>query len=79
MVEGGTRIISSFLSQKLVDHLVLTIAMMFINGFHLTALHNGVSSSLQISRNLPRLNNPGCKWLGDDLIIWGDFVCPDST
>lgn len=77
MVEGGARIISSFLSEKLVDHLVLTIAMVYIGGFHLSLLQNSLPEIIQIKQPVPRLDRPGYKWYGNDLIIWGDFVYSD--
>jgi GTP cyclohydrolase II len=72
MVEGGARIITSFLSERLVDHLVLTVAPKLIGGM----------------RGIRRLARPGfvcfphlrhlChQWLEDDLILWGDPVWED--
>ncbi len=42
MVEGGARVITSFLSQRLVDWIVITIAPTFLGGLH--ALENPLIS-----------------------------------
>jgi GTP cyclohydrolase II len=67
MVEGGARVITSFLTQGLADRLVLTIAPRFLGG--LSAIEPG--KGLQL--DLPSLRNIGYQRLGDDLIAWGDF------
>jgi 3,4-dihydroxy 2-butanone 4-phosphate synthase/GTP cyclohydrolase II len=67
MVEGGASIITSFLSQQLVDHVVLTIAPMVIGGLHAV---NG--SEKPDRKSFPRLNNLRHQRLGDDMVIWGD-------
>ena len=69
MVEGGTRIITSFLSDRLVDSVVLTIAPRLIGGVravrklrHLDSVH------------LPRLDNVRYQQLEDDMIMWGQPI-----
>ncbi len=62
MVEGGARVIRAFLSQGLADHLVLTIAPLFVGGLH------AVEGLLP---DFPRLEEVGYERLGDDLIVWG--------
>ena len=64
MVEGGARIITSFLSERLVDSVVLTIAPMFVGGLH-------AASRLA---HLHRLHNVHHQQLGADLIVWGDLT-----
>lgn len=64
MVEGGARIITSFLREKLADQLVLTIAPCFLGGYRAV----GDFRSKQQLKDLHMRN------LDDDLIICGDFV-----
>jgi GTP cyclohydrolase II len=64
MVEGGARIITSFLSARLVDYIVLTIAPMFVGGVHATGR----------LAHFPRLHNMHHQHLGPDLIVWGDLA-----
>ncbi len=74
MVEGGARVISNFLSQQLVDRVVLTIAPMFVGG--LNAL-DGQKRPFP-SPHLPRLNNLRYQRLGDDMIVYGDVAWPEN-
>lgn len=67
MVEGGARIITSFLAERLVDHIVLTVAPRLVGGIravrrfaHAGAVH------------FPRLRNLRYQWLEDDLVLWCD-------
>jgi GTP cyclohydrolase II len=67
MVEGGAAIITSFLAERLVDHLVLTVAPMVVGGLP------AVSRSGERGRNyFPHLRNLRHERLGDDLVFWGD-------
>jgi 3,4-dihydroxy 2-butanone 4-phosphate synthase/GTP cyclohydrolase II len=74
MVEGGTEILTSFLRQRLVNHLILTVAPTFIGG-------KSVLKSLQPAgadeATYPRLQNIQYRWLGDDLILEGDPAWPE--
>ena len=69
MVEGGARVITSFLSQRLADRLVLTIAPIIIGGLRVVEPEATLVSQ-------PRLKNPGYERLGDDLIVWGALSYP---
>jgi len=67
MVEGGARIITSFLAERLVDHIVLTVAPRLVGGIravrrltHADPVH------------LPRLRNLRYQWLEEDLVLWSD-------
>ena len=67
MVEGGARIITSFLAERLVDHIVLTVAPRLVGGIravrrltHADPVH------------LPRLRNLRYQWLAEDLVLWCD-------
>lgn len=65
MVEGGARVITSFLAGALADWLVITIAPVFVGGVR--ALEGGDVSAL------PSLLNPSSAQIGEDVIIWGDL------
>lgn len=69
MVEGGARVITSFLSAGLVDSLVITIAPIFVGGLHAVE-HLAVNGNSQL---YPRPENLEVKQLGKDLILWGNF------
>lgn len=64
MVEGGARVITSFLSQELVDLLVLTISPRLVGGLHTP------SELLPIP---PVLTAPAWTSLGDDQVVWGSL------
>ena len=73
MVEGGARIITSFLRERMVDHLVLTVAPRFVGGLR------GVRKLGQAGSVChPRLRNLRHQRLGEDLIFWGDPVWEDE-
>jgi len=63
MVEGGARVIASFLRQQLVDQVLLTIAPCFVGG--LPAL------GALLPDGFPRLMDTQVELLGEDTIIWG--------
>ena len=73
MVEGGSRVITSFLSEQLVDYIILTIAPVLVGGLQ------AVGDLKRSWRNrCPRLVNMGHQRLGDDLVIWGDTDWSDD-
>lgn len=76
MVEGGARVITSFMRRRLVDHLAVTVAPILVGGLQVLrglpfegeeAADAGVSA-------FPRLSNVRYRWLGSDLVIQGDPV-----
>jgi len=67
MVEGGAQIITSFLSSRLVDQVVLTIAPLLVGGLRVVN-HLGHSSQ----RRFPRLQRLSYQQLGDDLVLRGE-------
>jgi 3,4-dihydroxy 2-butanone 4-phosphate synthase/GTP cyclohydrolase II len=67
MVEGGAQVITSFLAEKLVDQLIVTIAPRLVGG--LRVIDKFV---LPHSATLPRLGKVIYEQLGEDLIIWGE-------
>ena len=74
MVEGGAQVISSFLSQTLVDQVILTIAPMFLGG--LKALDQGVFAftGSAAGGSSKTLTEVGYERLGEDLIVWGKLA-----
>jgi 3,4-dihydroxy 2-butanone 4-phosphate synthase/GTP cyclohydrolase II len=67
MVEGGARIITSFLAERLVDHMVLTVAPRLVGGIRAIRRLTHVDPA-----HLPRLRNLRYQWLEDDLVLWCD-------
>ena len=67
MVEGGSAVITSFLSARLVDRLVLTLAPRLVGGLRAVAAPCDL-----------RLQNVTYRTLGGDLIVEAD-VTPVST
>ena len=70
MVEGGARVITSFLSQHLVDWVVITIAPTFLGGLH--ALENPLVPYNREcpDSSLPEFNNFGYEQVGKDIVFW---------
>jgi GTP cyclohydrolase II len=71
MVEGGARVITSFLSQHLVDWIVITIAPTFLGGLH--ALENPLISFNREGHDtsgLPEFKNFGYERAGKDIVFW---------
>ena len=65
MVEGGARIITSFLRARLVDYAVVTVTPRFLGGMPaLTATERG---------GLPRLQTWASDRVGDDLVLSGEL------
>jgi riboflavin biosynthesis pyrimidine reductase len=69
MVEGGSRVITSFLTSRLADQFVITIAPLFLGG--LPAVQLPLPDGLTI---LPTPYDIGYDRLGDDLIVWGRLM-----
>jgi 3,4-dihydroxy 2-butanone 4-phosphate synthase/GTP cyclohydrolase II len=70
MVEGGARVITSFLTERCIDRMVVTIAPLFVGGkpaMNGDCLRNG-------DGRFPRLKNISCRYLGDDMVIRGEPV-----
>ena len=68
MVEGGSRIITSFLREQLIDLLVLTVSPLLVGGLHAVERLGETDPVC-----FPRLSQPRYEWLGDDLILWGEL------
>lgn len=71
MVEGGAQIITAFLTRRLADYLVLTLAPVFVGGLRAveTPLFNGNTSAL------PRLEYYQSERHGEDLVVMGKIAC----
>lgn len=78
MVEGGTSVLTNFLRQQHVQRVIVTISPLFVGGTPaldrvLPNDHAGASAD-----DFPRLKNIQRQWYGDELILEGDPVWPDS-
>jgi 3,4-dihydroxy 2-butanone 4-phosphate synthase/GTP cyclohydrolase II len=81
MVEGGTQILTSFLRQQQVQHVILTVAPMFVGGtsaLDAIAPTDGAEASRE-GAAFPQLTNVQQRWYGDDLVVEGDPVWPSSA
>ena len=75
MVEGGARVLTSFLREKLVDWALITIAPHFVGGLRAipeTPLLT-VPPSAKIS-DFPKLNEWQARIFGQDLVVWGSVT-----
>jgi GTP cyclohydrolase II len=72
MVEGGARIITSFLEARLVDYALVTIAPQFLGG--LAAV--GPSARSGVPAALANLKDWVTYRLGDDLVLGGELAWP---
>lgn len=64
MVEGGARVLTSFLNARLVDQLVITLAPKLLSGLH-------AIGHLQLKdRQYVSLGQVEYQQLGQDLILW---------
>jgi GTP cyclohydrolase II len=80
MVEGGTQVLTTFLRQKRVQRVILTVAPMFVGGtpaLDSVTPTQGTDPS-EAPDTFPRLTNVQQRWYGEDLILEGDPVWPSS-
>ncbi len=66
MVEGGARVITSFLRARLVDWLVITIAPVLVGG-----LHGVIDLVADDARGFPRLQHATWQKYGNDWVVSG--------
>jgi 3,4-dihydroxy 2-butanone 4-phosphate synthase/GTP cyclohydrolase II len=66
MVEGGARVITSFLRARLVDRVIITIAPVLVGG-----LHGVVDLVADDARGFPRLQHATWQKLGSDWVVAG--------
>lgn len=69
MVEGGARIITSFLLGRLADYIVLTVAPVLVGGLRAVS-----DLGIPDPASCLCLKNRGHRWLGEDLILWGELA-----
>lgn len=73
MIEGGSQVIDSFLREQLVDHLVVTISMQYLDGK--PVLPPGTGRPMETgAAPYPRLVPEHMFWAGPDLVLHGDPV-----
>lgn len=72
MVEGGARVLTSFLRQKLADWAMITIAPYFVGGLRTIAepLSTTIPSPATVT-TFPKLKAWQWRTFGDDLVVWG--------
>jgi len=78
MVEGGTEILTAFLRRQQVQRVIITVAPMFVGGKSALDWVASSESSSVSSTEFPRLENVHHRWYGDDLILEGDPVWPET-
>ena len=69
MVEGGVSVITSFLAERLVDQVVLTVAPVFLGG--IPAIETPIISASERAVPLAELHELKSMRAGGDLILWG--------
>ncbi len=75
MVEGGARVITSFISQQMVDFVVLTLSPIIVGGFQAVQLPS-LELEGSTAADFPRLGDFAVEKLGADLVLWGRMVWP---
>ena len=70
MVEGGARILTSFLEGGLADYAVITIAPVFLGGYQMI---QPVGAGDELRSVMPRLQNIEQVQLATDTVLWGEF------
>jgi len=68
MVEGGAKLITSFLNARLVDRVVITICPCLVGGLHATRALERTPSG-----EFPRLISPHSALVGEDIVVWGEL------
>ncbi|MFB6248419.1 MAG: GTP cyclohydrolase II [Salinibacter sp.] len=78
MVEGGTNVITSFLTRRLVDHVILTIAPILVGGQRaFQPSEDSVPEGPLTKSTFPRLSNVQYQWFDEDLVMEGTPIWPD--
>jgi len=73
MVEGGAEVITSFLSQRLVDWLIITIAPVIIGGLHAVEGPVIPCTSRGVTQNGLKFEHFGYEQIGKDLVFWSEL------
>jgi len=66
MVEGGARVLTSFMEARLVDQMIVTIAPRIVGGIH---AFNRIGNDPSL---LPGLGKARYATFGQDLVVWGE-------
>jgi len=76
VVEGGARVITSFIFERLVDQFVIFITPIMIGGLHAVErlLLPDMAEKTDSKKYFPRANMRGYEKIGNDLLIWGTVV-----
>jgi 3,4-dihydroxy 2-butanone 4-phosphate synthase/GTP cyclohydrolase II len=77
MVEGGSEVIRSFLRRQRADHVILTVAPMFVGGK--PVLGNLDLEGAGEETGFPRLENIQYQWMGRDLVLQGEPVWTETN
>lgn len=70
MVEGGARVLASFLESHLVDFVVVTISPLILGGLPAVHFKNSFKS-MDNKKDIPRLDKMNTGFAGDDLVVFG--------
>jgi 3,4-dihydroxy 2-butanone 4-phosphate synthase/GTP cyclohydrolase II len=70
MVEGGARVLTSFLENGLADYAVITIAPVFLGGYQVI---QSAGAGDELRAVMPRLQNVQQVQLTTDTVLWGEF------
>ncbi len=73
MVEGGARVLTSFLKHQLADWVVITLTPKLIGGLNM--LDQSLWGKIDQFPQLVQMSSQPC---GNDLVIWGDLAKGDS-
>ena len=71
MVEGGARVLTSFLESGLADYAVITIAPVFLGGYQVI---QPARAGNEFDAVMPRLQNVQQVQLATDTVLWGEFA-----
>lgn len=77
MVEGGARVITSFLARRLVDWVALTVVPQFTGG--LPAVEASLEQPGGAHNRFPRLEGVQSTQLGEDWILCGKFALANQS
>jgi riboflavin biosynthesis pyrimidine reductase len=64
MVEGGAKVITSFVNAELIDQFIITVSPRLVGGLPVID-----SKELDLNANL-MLGHVSCQRLGNDLVLW---------
>lgn len=74
MVEGGVRVLTSFMQSQLAQSAVITVAPRFVAGVNV--LQAAAPAALA---GLAHLENVAYTPAGEDLVVWGDLAWPNQA